>query len=614
MLHRSFAFPARSLRGRLTLLVAAVVLPALVFAAGLSWQTYRRERASLMQQTEGTARALRLVLEGFLREKEALLRGLVVSRNLETGRLEDFYAQAKEALPGPDEWIVLIGPDGQQVLNTHLPWGSPLPKVRFRADFRAAAEAGETYVSRLTRGPASNQWVVFLAIPLRDEQGLRYTVNLAMRPAVVARALLHPGIGDGWTVSVVDRDAHIIARNRSGETFVGRQASGSMLEAIQSRWEGSLESRTLDGIPTISAFSRSSRGWGVIIGAPREEMYAPAQHTLAMVLAAAVVLAILTSAMAWWVSGGVVRGVRSLVDDAGGLARAEPLGPVHTGMDDTDLVATALRDTAEKLRAREHELRQLNETLESRVQERTKALAEANRDLEEFARIASHDLKEPLRLITSFANLLRVEHGDALKEVPRNYVERIEAAAARMTALVRDILTYSRASALPTQQVAVDLNATLRDVRADLQMPLRESGGRVEAEKLASVRGDPVQMHQLLGNLVGNAVKFRRAGVAPVVRVSTEVEDGLVRLVVEDNGTGFDQQYAERIFAPFERLHSYSRYEGTGIGLAIVRRVAERHGGWARARSVPGEGSRFEVTLPAIVNGGTPRALQGVNT
>ena len=292
------------MRGRLTLLVAAVVLPALVFAVGLSWQSYRRERASLVRQTESTARALRRVLEGFLREKEALLRGLAVSRNLETGDLADFYTQAKEALPGQDEWVVLIGPDGQQLLNTHLPMGSALPKVRFREDFRAAANAGRTYFSRLTRGPASKEWVVFVAIPIRENGELRYTLNLAMRPSAVGRALLHHGIGDGWTVTVIDREARIIARNRGGETFLGRQASGPMLEAVRHGKEGSLESHTLDGIPTISAFSRSpATEWGIIIGAPRAELYASAQQTLTLVLAAAVVLAILTSAMAWWAAG-----------------------------------------------------------------------------------------------------------------------------------------------------------------------------------------------------------------------------------------------------------------------------------------------------------------------
>jgi signal transduction histidine kinase len=145
----------------------------------------------------------------------------------------------------------------------------------------------------------------------------------------------------------------------------------------------------------------------------------------------------------------------------------------------------------------------------------------------------------------------------------------------------------------------VDLNATLQAVLSDLDVRLSETGGRVEAPApLPTVDADPVQMHQLLLNLIGNALKFHREDVPPLVTVTAaHTREGL-RLSVEDNGIGFDNRHAERIFAPFQRLHARGEYEGTGMGLAIVRRIVERHGGAITAESTPNEGSRFELTLP----------------
>ncbi|QYM78117.1 hypothetical protein K0B96_12455 [Horticoccus luteus] len=608
MAHRLSQFLFHSLRGRLALLVVAVILPVLLLAATLLAESYRRERDALTRQTELLTRMRRLVVDGVLREKEALLKGLATSAKLESGDFRGFYEQARQVTTSRDEWVVLIGADRQQIINTALPFGAPLPMIHFRDSFRQAALAGQTYVSNLIQGPATGEWLVFVAIPIQREGELRYTLNLAMRPAVLSKLLLGPNIGPGWTVSIVDGDARVVARNRGGEQYIGRQASADMMAAMHASEEGSIETVTLDGIPTISAFSRSrDTPWSVIIGAPRADLYASAHEWVVWVLGAAAVLGALTVAMAWWVSRGVWRGVQSLVADAGALVRTEPLGAAKTGMRETDVVATVLRQSADKLRARELELRLLNESLEARVQKRTKALAEANRDLDDFARIASHDLNEPLRLISSFASLLRAEHSEQLDPAGRTFVERIEASVERLRSLVRDIFTYSRTSALAPKRARVDLNATLGTVLEELAVRMEETGGRVEAEALPVVMGDPTQLHQLLANLVGNALKFRRPDVPSVVKVRAECAPGKVVLIVEDNGIGFDERYAERIFAPFERLHGYNRYDGTGIGLAIVRRIAERHGGSVRATSTPGQGSRFAVTLPVRDEPEAPR-------
>ncbi len=197
----------------------------------------------------------------------------------------------------------------------------------------------------------------------------------------------------------------------------------------------------------------------------------------------------------------------------------------------------------------------------------------------------------------AFAGLLAQEYGDHLGDTGQHYIERLQQSASRMSQFVTDLLTYARVETAHEALQPVDLGAMLTSVLSDLDMRIAESGGRVEAGALPVVLADAVQMRQLLLNLVGNALKYHRPGTPPVVRVSAREEAQRVWLVVEDNGIGFEPRYAERIFAPFQRLHSRNAYEGTGMGLSIVRRIAERHGGTVSAEGTPGEGSRFLVSL-----------------
>ena len=186
-----------------------------------------------------------------------------------------------------------------------------------------------------------------------------------------------------------------------------------------------------------------------------------------------------------------------------------------------------------------------------------------------------------------------------------------EAAAGRMQTLINDLLTFSRVTTKTRPFTPVDLGQVAREVLADLEVRLAEVGGRVEMEDLPTVDADPLQMRQLLQNLIGNALKFRRAEAPPVVRVSAEIVPAAearaaltvpaaeaCRISVADNGIGFDPKYLDRIFTVFQRLHGRDKYEGNGVGLAVCRRIAERHGGSITAESAPGLGATFVVTLP----------------
>ena len=238
-------------------------------------------------------------------------------------------------------------------------------------------------------------------------------------------------------------------------------------------------------------------------------------------------------------------------------------------------------------------------------------LGQSNRELEQFATIASHDLQEPLRKIQAFVGCLRDEQAATLNPEGRNYLDRIQNAASRMTTLVADLLEFSRVSSKGKPFSPVNLNEVITGVVSDLEARLSQTGGRVEILELPTVASDPIQMRQLLQNLIGNALKFHRKGEAPLVRVSAEIIDatdetgrattgGMCRLSVADNGIGFDEKYLDRVFTIFQRLHGRGEYEGNGIGLAVCRRIVERHGGTITAQSTLGKGATFIVTLPLL--------------
>jgi PAS domain S-box-containing protein len=269
------------------------------------------------------------------------------------------------------------------------------------------------------------------------------------------------------------------------------------------------------------------------------------------------------------------------------------------------------------------ERKRLEEDLEQRVAERTAELkdsyqrlealnaklAVSNRELQDFAFVASHDLQEPLRKVMAFGDLLISEYGAVLGETGADYMRRMQSAAARMQALIGDLLQFSRVTSKAQPFTRVNLGQVAEEVLSDLEVRIQEHGGRVEVDDLPTIEADPMQMRQLLQNLVGNAIKFARPDAPPRVRIfaetpadpatgTDETNGRRFTLYVADNGIGFEEKYLDRIFTVFQRLHGRGVYEGTGIGLAICRKIVERHGGTITAHSQPGEGSTFIVTLP----------------
>ncbi|UBV44657.1 PAS domain-containing protein (plasmid) [Deinococcus taeanensis] len=284
--------------------------------------------------------------------------------------------------------------------------------------------------------------------------------------------------------------------------------------------------------------------------------------------------------------------------------------PIHNAAGQRVAAVVTGTDISERKQA-ERAIRELNADLERRVEARTRNLVESqaalqtfarqlelsNRELQDFASVASHDLQEPLRKIQAFADRLKTRHAPALGDEGRDYLERMQAAASRMQRLINDLLSLSRVTTQAKPFVPVDLQEVVRDVLLDLDVRIETLGGQVQVQSLPVVAGDPTQLRQLMQNLIGNALKFHGAR-PPVVQVRAAPDDQGWQLNIQDNGVGFDEKYLDRIFSPFQRLHGRNVFEGTGIGLTICRKIVERHDGTITATSVPDQGSTFVVRLP----------------
>jgi signal transduction histidine kinase len=226
-------------------------------------------------------------------------------------------------------------------------------------------------------------------------------------------------------------------------------------------------------------------------------------------------------------------------------------------------------------------------------------LSRSNAELEQFASIASHDLQEPLRKVQTFAAQLNAKESENLSEQGRDFLRRMSDAAARMRNLIDDLLVFSRVSTQGHPFTAVNLGHVISQVLVDLEVSIEESQAVVRVGLMPTIEADPLQMRQLFQNLLGNALKFRRSGVTPELRVEAQAVDRhIAQLTVSDNGIGFDEQYATRIFRAFERLHGARAYPGTGIGLALCRKIVERHHGTITAVGEIEHGSTFTIRLP----------------
>jgi signal transduction histidine kinase len=596
----------RSVRGRLLLLIAALAVPTLAILSWLSWESYHAQRDAVRAELGNTARAVASVVDAELDRSLAMLQTLAATHAMQQRDWARLDETARRILPDSNRWLVIVDLQGRPLVNTRLPPGATAPHIPLDPAYVRAMRAGEVYISNIVFGPAAQQLVVHIGLPCAFPDGELYGLNLVMTPDALGETLRVRRFAPDSVLTIADRTGRIITRNPYQKDFIGRPATPDMVRAIQSRFEGERESVTLEGIPVFTIVTHAKGGWGVLLGMPKARVFANTQRLFYIALGSALLAAAAATALAAWIARAVVRSVDDLAREAARLARGETSAPVKSDLQEFSVVAEAMRGMAATRTEAELQLREARDRLhgyaqelERRVDERTASLREAVAQMEEFSYTVSHDLRGPLRTISGYAEVLLEDYAAAFDEQGRDYLQRILRAADRMNRLTSGILDYTRVAQadLPRARVALEplLRATLE------QYPELQSAAAdvTLVTPLHDVMAHEPSITQALANLLTNAAKFVKPGRRPRITVRTEPRGARVRLWIEDEGIGIPPEQQAKLFQIFERAPGAKGYQGTGVGLAIVRKIVEKSGGTCGVESDGTSGSRFWIELQA---------------
>jgi len=352
--------------------------------------------------------------------------------------------------------------------------------------------------------------------------------------------------------------------------------------------EGRAEYVNVEGQRAMVSFCRPSFSrWNVVVGVPKSVVMEAIYQWTGWAIAGSALISLFGIALALGVARRITQGIQALVEPALAIGRGEQVTRFDTfGVRESEAVAQALVQASDLLQERQAEL---NRSLAE--------LERSNRELEQFAYVASHDLQEPLRMVSSYTQLLAQRYQGELDEKAHKFIDYAVDGAVRMQRLINDLLAYSRVSTRGKEFELSDSQAALDEALCNLKAAVEESRAEIHCELLPQVPADPTQLVQLFQNLVGNALKFH-GPTPPRIEVAARDLGEEWRFAVRDNGIGVEAQYADKVFVIFQRLHSRQEYPGTGIGLAICKRIVERHGGRIWFKSEPGRGSTFYFTLP----------------
>ncbi len=297
----------------------------------------------------------------------------------------------------------------------------------------------------------------------------------------------------------------------------------------------------------------------------------------------------------------VSRGIQKGLDEILVSAQAVAKGDFHRkarifSKDEIGILANTFNQMSQELEQLQHEIKRTNTDLEKKVLQRTMELESKNKELEQFAYVASHDLQEPIRTTSGFVELLKKQYYGRLDENADKYIDYILQSSGRMKTLIQDLLDYSRIGRQKEFR-PVDCSLLIKEVLADMDKSIRDSETIIMREDLPTINAYPTELKLLFQNLIANSIKFKRPGTAPVIDICAAKKNNYWQFSIRDNGIGIDEKYHERIFVIFQRLHTRNEYEGSGIGLAHCKKIAELHDGRIWVDSTPGQGSIFHFTI-----------------
>jgi signal transduction histidine kinase len=586
-------------------LVVGCILPAVLVAGFLIVQSYQRERASLERDMVATARALMQAVDADIGGFHSTLRVLAASKHLQTGDLRAFYDELQVLMRGGQvaSNILLHAPDGQQILNTLRPFGAPLPKETDLRMIERAIETGGPVVSNLFRGPATGKMVLGTSMPVYVEGEVKYLVGMGVFSERLGAVIRRQKIPAGWSVSILDRNGTIGAITEGPENIVGTKADADFLEQSANADEGVYTLFDAAGEPLIGGFSRSpASGWMIAMAAPLTEVTTGLHHALALNLALAILLLLIGVISARAILGRVNRSLAALAGPALALGEGRRVEIPTVEIAEVNELGRALARAGELIDARERE-RDEAERSERRMERLKQTADDANRAKSEFLALMSHELRTPMNAILGFTELLQKAHFGSLTDKQKEFSGQILASGTYLLTLINDILDLSKIEAgkLTITLESVDVESVMRSLVSTLEPAAAQAEITVLKHDygygLPPVRADRVRLAQVLINLGSNAIKYNRPGGS--VRLSYEQHEGHVRIAITDNGAGIPEERQAELFKLFSRLGAEGRaIEGTGIGLALSKRLIELMGGSIGFTTKIGEGSCFWIDVP----------------
>ncbi len=685
------------------------MVPAFVMTALVLTYSYRQQQAELLKESIADVRTFSRVVDRELGTAQVSLNVLAASSSLQARDYAAFQRQSQEVLRrGFINNVALIDATGQQLVNTAIPYGRPLPKTGVMEQVQRVLQTGRPVVSGLVIGAALKRPLISVLVPVNSGGTVTQVLSGVILPDHFAKLLASHGLPEDRIAVVFDQTDTVVTRSHELERFLGKPIVPGLSERLKEVNEGAFELVTLEGVSVLSSFHRSPvTGWGVAIGIPLKSLTQDLRRAMFLLLGLMVLLISLGVLGSWWMGGRISDAVGKLVEPALDLSRGKSVTIPELDIREANevgralmLTSAVLETTSTALRSSETRMRSILQSamdaiitvddrqvivlfnaaaagmfgcpsehavgqpvtrfIPDRFHERhaayierhrqetasadafgvagvavglrsngdefpvevsyssvteadvvfhtliirdvtarvraQEALERSNTDLQQFAYVASHDLKTPLRSIAGFVQLLERNYASKLDQKAIDLVRRTAAAATRLEQLTDDLLAYARVGSETKAFVPVNFEEVFIEVLQLMEAALVNAHAVVTADPLPTVQGDRTQLVRLLLNLIGNGIKY--CTVAPRVHVQAQRVTGAWMVSVSDNGIGIDPKHHERVFEPFKRLHTQQEYTGTGIGLAICRRVVTTHGGQIWIKSEPGQGTAFCFTIP----------------